>query len=273
MRVPIAGTGAPFLCSPSMTPARSIPPTLRLVVAFLAGGSMPLATGCAEETEPTHVACIGDSITFGDGASAPGETYPAALQGMLGSRTVVQGFGHSGATAMGPGASNLPYESQPEYAAATTFVAQAGEDARVAVVVLLGANDSKAALWDAPGRRERFRVDYARLVDHFTSLPTHPTVYLATPLGVGEHPCCGIRGDVLTHDITPIVEKLAEERRLPIVDLSTVVRGHPELLADGVHPNDKGYEALAAKVKEALASQPPKPQGDRPWLRRLPFFH
>ena len=248
-------------------------PLASRVLVFAAGASILSAAGCADETWPTHVACVGDSITFGDGASAPGETYPAALQGMLGSSTVVENFGHSGATALGPGAGNLPYESLPEYAAATSFVTQAGPDARVGVVVLLGANDSKAALWDAPGRSERFRTDYAQIVDHFASLPTHPTVYVATPLGVGALPCCGIRGDVLTRGITPIVQQLANERSLPIVDLSTIVVRHPELLVDGVHPNDKGYQALATKVKETLTSRPPKSQGNRSWLGRLLRSH
>jgi lysophospholipase L1-like esterase len=246
-------------------------PTLRIVAIAL----IALGVGCGEETWPTHVACVGDSITFGDGASSPSETYPAALQGMLGTRTLVHGFGHSGATALGPGASRLAYESQPEYAAATRFVGEAGEGARVAVIVLLGANDSKAAVWDASGRSDRFRADYARLVDHFAGLRTHPTVYLATPLGVGAHPCCGIRGDVLTRDITPIVAHLASERGLPTIDLGDVVTGHPELLVDGVHPNDRGYEALATKVREALASHPPSPARrttrERSWLGRLGF--
>jgi len=229
-----------------------------LVTASLLAGS-----GCDEDTTPTHVACVGDSITVGDGASAPQETYPAALQGMLGPKVVVKGFGHNGATLMGAGAGDLPYETQPEYGEATTFVSGAGPDARVAVILLLGTNDSKAQVWDAPGRKERFIADYGKLIDHFATLPTHPTVYLATPLGTGKTPCCGIRGDVLTKEIVPAIQDLAKSHSLPIVDLTTVISGHPELLADGVHPNDKGYEALATKIHELLAAQPPKPQPGR----------
>jgi alpha-L-fucosidase 2 len=210
---------------------------------------------------------VGDSITFGDGASAPQETYPAALQGMLGQKAQVKGFGHSGATAMSVG--DVPYDAQHEYDAATSFVSNAGADARVAVILFLGTNDSKATVWDAPGRKERFSEDYAKLVEHFAALPTHPTVYIATPIGTGKEPCCGIRGDVITREIVPIERAFAASKGLPLIDMTTIVAEHPELLVDGVHPNDKGYEAVASKVRDALASQPPKPQPGRSFWSKL----
>jgi lysophospholipase L1-like esterase len=228
-----------------------------------------LIGGCEEETHPTHVACVGDSITVGDGATSPQQTYPAALHGMLGPKIDVQMYGHSGATVMGKGAGDLPYDTQPEYAEATTYVSQAGPDSRVAVVILLGTNDSKANVWDAPGRKERFEADYNKLIDHFAELPTHPTVYLATPLGVGKDPCCGIQGDVLTKEIVPAVEKIAKARGLPLIDLTQMIVGHAELLGDGVHPTDKGYEELASKVGETLAREPPKPQPGRSFWSRI----
>ena len=113
----------------------------------------PLTSACEEPSWPTQVACVGDSITEGDGVSTPGETYPAVLQTLLGERTQVGGFGHSGATLMSAGAGNLPYTDQPEYAEATRFVAEAGPASRVAVVVLLGANDSKAIVREPSARR------------------------------------------------------------------------------------------------------------------------
>jgi acyl-CoA thioesterase I len=228
-----------------------------------------LCGGCEEESWPTHVACVGDSITVGIGASAPAESYPAALQGMLGKRTHVEGFGRSGATMLGPGAGNIPYESQPEYAQATEFVAGAGEGARVAVVVLLGANDSKAANWDAPGRKDRFKADYAKLIDHFAAQPSRPTIYLATPVPTGNDPCCGIRGEVLVREIAPIVTELAASRALTVIDLSTPFSGHPDLLVDGVHLNDHGYEILATSVRDVLGQKPPRGQARPSWWGRL----
>jgi len=227
---------------------------------------------CAGERWPTHVACVGDSITLGDGASTPGATYPAVLQALLGPRARVEEFGHSGATVLGPGAGDLPYEEQPEFGAATVFASRAGPDARVAVVVLLGTNDSKPEIWDAPGRKERFLADFQRVVDHFAGLPTHPTVYVATPLGTGDRPCCGIRGDVISREIVPLLEEVAKRRGLPLVRLTPFASAHPELLEDGVHPNDKGYGLLASMINDALGRSPPQPQPRRGWWRHLPFM-
>jgi lysophospholipase L1-like esterase len=227
-----------------------------------------LALGCGGGAGPTLVACVGDSITVGDGASSPKETYPAALQAMLGQNVAVHGFGHSATTVLGPGAGPLPYETQPEYGEATTVVAQAGRHASIAVVILLGTNDSRPPAWDAPGRRERFVADYERLVDHFASLPTHPTVYLATPLGTGPHPCCDIRGEVLDTQITPLVRQIAAKHGLSVIDTTRIGRD-PALLVDDVHPNDKGYEELAAIVKESLLAHPPKPQDGASWWSRF----
>jgi sialate O-acetylesterase len=210
------------------------------------------------------VACVGDSITLGDGASSAQGTYPAALQGLLGPRVVVREFGHSGATLLGGGAGDVPYDAQLEFGEATTFVAQAGPDARVAVVVLLGTNDSKPMNWDAPGRAERFGADFGKLIDHFAALPTHPTVYLATPPGTGDHPCCEIRGDVIAREIIPFIHSVAEARGLPIIDVTSIA-SHPELLTDGVHPNDEGYELLASKVRDAVANEAPRTQPRQPW--------
>jgi lysophospholipase L1-like esterase len=236
--------------------------------AFLALAAFALSA-CDDETGPTHVALVGDSITAGDGASSPQQAYPAALQGMLGAKVHVDGFGRGGATVLGKGAGDLPYDAEPQYAEATKFASEAGADARVAVVILLGTNDSKPNNWDAPGRRERFVADYGKLIDHFAGLPTHPTVYVATPLGAGKEPCCGIRGDVLQASIIPAVEEIAKAHGAPVVDLTPIIAGHPELLVDGVHPNDKGYEEIASKVREVLTSQPPKPQAGSSWWSRI----
>jgi lysophospholipase L1-like esterase len=228
----------------------------RKKVAVVVVGLAALGAAC-DSPRPTHVACIGDSITEGDGASRPEATYPAVLQRMLGSRTVVQAYGHSGATTLGPGAGDLPYTSQPEYGAASAFVRGLDGDARAAVVILLGTNDSKPHVWDHPARRARFIADLRALVAQFAGTPAHPTVYLVTPLGTGSTPCCGIRGDVLNREIAPAEAEVAAQSGAQLVDLTGFAAAHPDWLVDGVHPDDRGYEALASAVRDAIAAHPP----------------
>jgi hypothetical protein len=50
-------------------------------------------------------------------------------------------YGHSGATMLSTG--DLPYQLQPEYTSATSFVSGAGATATVDVIIMLGTNDSK----------------------------------------------------------------------------------------------------------------------------------
>ncbi len=202
----------------------------------------------------THVACVGDSITEGAGASGSAANYPSQLQQLMGNAVQVQNFGRSGATLLNNG--DMPYTQQSQYTAATNFVENAGPDAVVSVIILLGANDSKPFNWDADGRPEQFHQDYLALVDHFLELGTKPTVYVAFPTATGNNPCCEIRGDVIHDAQVPLIQQIAEERHLPIIDLNTPTLEHPEYFGDGVHPNDGGYGVVAGLVKEGLEREP-----------------
>ena len=215
--------------------------------------------GEAQPRMPTHLACVGDSITEGFGASSPAKYYPAQLQGLLGNSVQVKNFGHSGTTMLGPGYGDSPYIQTYEYTAATDFVSNAGANAVVSVIIMLGANDSKPSNWEPAGKPkndQQYLTDYRAMVDHFLGLPTKPTVYVAFPTATGNNPCCSIRGDVIHDQEIPLVQQLAIEKRVPIVDLNTPTQNHPEYFGDGVHPTDAGYGVLAQLVQEGLAREP-----------------
>lgn len=225
---------------------RSCPTALALVCTAESAAAAPLSL--------THVACVGDSITYGVGASRASRSYPARLQALLGRDVEVRNFGNSGATVLAQG--DKPYSLQDAYEEATDFVRGAGPDAVVGVVVVLGTNDSKPQNWEPAGkapRDQQFLEDYRALVRHFLALPTKPLVFVAYPLATGKNPCCNIRGDVLAQ-LPPLIAQVAQERHLPIVDLYTPTRDHPEYFPDGVHPNDAGHELMANLVKTALLS-------------------
>jgi MYXO-CTERM domain-containing protein len=213
----------------------------------------------AEPRKPTHVACVGDSITEGAGASEETKNYPSLLQGLFGNAVQVRNFGRSGATMLSEGFGDLPYNQQVEFTNATEFVENAGADALVSVVIVLGANDSKPHNWEPNGVKndQQFKADYVELVDHFLGLPTKPVVYVALPLATtGDEPCCEIRGDVIYEQQIPLIKQIAETKRLPIVDLNTDTTDHPEYFGDGVHPNDAGYQVMANLVKKGLEREP-----------------
>ena len=200
---------------------------------------------------PTHVACVGDSITAGNGASSTNASYPSDLQGLLGNGVHVGNYGHSGATLLS--AADLPYVQQTEYTAATSFVSSAGSSATVDVIIMLGTNDSKSYNWMVSGgtRASLFQTDLAALVDHFAGLSTHPLVYLALPPRAFQN-TYGISGTIIHDQILPIIKQVAATKNLPVIDVDTPTAGHSELFPDGVHPNDTGYRLLAQVMHDGL---------------------
>lgn len=203
----------------------------------------------AEPRRPTHIACVGDSITYGY-LGSPGKDYPSVLQGLVGSEVKVGNFGHNGATMLKTG--NDPYWTRPAFTNATKFVEEAGDDAVASVVILLGANDSKPVNWNA----DAFIEDYEAMVDHFAGLSTQPTIYLGLPAATGNNPCCNIRGDVIKNEQLSLIRSLAARKGLPLIDLYTPTAGHPEYFSDGVHPTDEGYALLAELVLAGLNREP-----------------
>ena len=111
-------------------------------LSLVLGVSLWTSQAAAQVRTPTHVACVGDSITYGYMASSASASYPSVLQNLFGSSVKVMNYGHNGATMLSTG--DLPYQTVTEYTAATTFVSGAGATAVVDVIIMLGTNDSKS---------------------------------------------------------------------------------------------------------------------------------
>jgi acyl-CoA thioesterase-1 len=220
--------------------------------------SATLSSVChAEPRRATHVACVGDSITYGYLASHNNKSYPAVLQGLVGDSVEVRNFGRNSATMLKSG--NFPYWDQTEFVAATEFVENAGPDAVVSVVILLGANDSKPVNWTPAGQPKKdaaFIADYEAMIDHFANLSTKPVVYIGLPVATGNDPCCQISGTVIRDEQVPLLQALAAKKQLPVIDLNTPTSNHPEYFSDGVHPTDAGYAVLAELVRAGLNREP-----------------
>jgi lysophospholipase L1-like esterase len=229
------------------------------VTAVVSSLSFLAATARAEPRKPTHVACVGDSITQGSGATSPSANYVSQLKVLLGEQVNVQNFGRSGTTLLSAGFGDRPYTLDSKFTDATSFVSTAPEGAVVSVIINLGANDSKPQNWDPAGKPkndQQYLNDYRAMVDHFSGLPSKPAVYVAFPLATGNNPCCSIRGNVIRDEQIPLIKQVAMEKRVPIIDLNTPTSGHPEYFGDGVHPNDAGYLVMATLVKAGLEREP-----------------
>ena len=237
-----------------MIPARKDPQktmkTTRLLAlcAALAAGAAPAGDSAA----PLVVACVGDSITYGHGASDRGKaSYPAQLQALLGDGWDVRNFGHNARTALDEGKEwngqgGMGYRKSPEFAKA--------KDAKPDVVLfMLGTNDSKPVNWD--GKSDDVKRDYAKLVDDFLALDPAPVVVVGASPFVKKD-SFSIREKVVGGELAPWQRAFAAERGLPLVDAyeATKAAAETSYIGDGVHPNDAGYgviaAAFAAKLRE-----------------------
>jgi lysophospholipase L1-like esterase len=206
----------------------------------------------AQVRMPTHVACVGDSITYGYLASSSSKSYPSDLQAMFGNGVKVMNFGRNSATLLSTG--DVPYIQQPEYTNATNFVSSAGASAVVDVIIMLGTNDTKSYNWMPTAgttRAAQFMTDYAAMIDHFTNLSTHPVVYVAIPAAIYTN-SFGISESVAVNEIDPIIRQVAAQKGAPIIDIHAKSTGHPEYFSDGVHPTDAGYMLLAQWMHDGL---------------------
>ncbi|HCF95096.1 MAG: GDSL-type esterase/lipase family protein [Verrucomicrobiota bacterium] len=208
-----------------------------------------LMWGCASTDQPLEVArydhvirvaCVGDSITFGDGIEERGtNSYPAQLGALLGDDFDVRNFGVSGATLLKKG--DLPYWDVDAFRAVQAFEPDI-------IIIKLGTNDTKPQNWEFA---DEFVNDYAALIDLFQSLPSSPRIWLCNPVPVYEERW-GIREEILVQEVMPKIAEVAKAKGLPVIDMYTALSGMPDAFPDKIHPNADGAGIMAKTVVQTL---------------------
>ena len=222
---------------------------LRFLTLFLA---VVFASGIwahSEESEARKVvACVGDSNTQ--------RGYPANLEKLLGSEWRAVNCGIGAATVLD--GTLRPFHKMPHYQKAL----EANADV---VIIMLGTNDANPRWWDAERETDfkgppeaEFRSRYLALIDALQGTARKPEVIIAIPLPVfperakpANRENTQGRRDNLVGKVIPIIRKVAEERKLRLVDLQEVMADSKEMATDGVHFNDAGY----ARMTRALAEE------------------
>ena len=195
-----------------------------------------------------RVACIGNSITDGSGIFMRDLFgYPAQLQQKLGSKYYVKNFGVGARTMLNHG--DYPYMKEQAWRDALGFQPDIA-------IIKLGTNDSKPKNWKFG---QEFRHDMQQMIDSLKALPSHPQIYLATPI-----PACSELGTILDpvidKDICPIIKELATENKCHLIDLHTLYKPTEGILQkDGIHPTIKGAGYLADFILENITSNLPLP--------------
>jgi acyl-CoA thioesterase I len=208
-----------------------------LVVTLLGAPKRSTAIDPGELDHAVRVACVGDSITQGVGTANPNvESYPARLQALLGKNWEVHNFGVGGRTL-------LRKADAFNYQGALHFNPDV-------VIIALGTNDSKTAIWST--HQNEFASDYVAMIKAFQALPNHPQVWacLPPPAFPGNW---GITEEVIRDAVIPEIKKAALATGIDLIDLHTPLLGSKSWFPDTVHPNQDGAKRIAELVAGAIA--------------------
>lgn len=172
------------------------------------------------------VLAFGDSVTFGTGAS-PGEDWPSLLARSTGWRVTNAGIPGDTAEAARERIQALLDEHQP----ALVIIEMGGND-------FLRRRSQKAVKEDL-----RHIIRQVRQSGSQSVLLAVPELSLLS---------------VVTRKTSdaPIYKELAEEEKIPLISaLFSEILAQPELCADQIHPNAKGYRQMASGIHAQLKKQ------------------
>ena len=220
---------------------------LILFSALILCGYTTLRFPVVRKEGKTHIACVGDSVTYG--CTLPLfflRRYPAVLQKLLGPDVQAAAFAVNDRPLQSTG--NKPFRKERAFRQSKDFLPDT-------VVILLGTNDSKDYNWISG---EAFRQQYGELIAVYRALSSGPRILLCTP------PCAyppirpffHITNDAKLDrvpEIAELVRAVAEETGLELVELYTPTEGKRGLFGpDGLHPNAAGARLIADTVYRAL---------------------
>ncbi len=186
----------------------------------------------------SKIACVGDSITYGQGVSPNRltQSFPAVLQSLSGITTL--NFGKSGRTLQNEG--DLPYTAEPEYTASL----ECGADL---YIIMLGTNDARAFQWNS----DRYEEELREFVKTYQSLPNSPQVVLMQPPKVFteyDYSNSKISNSVIKNQIYNIVKNVGDELGCKVIDLYSLTENHSDWFTDGVHPNEEGNRIIGEYI-------------------------
>jgi lysophospholipase L1-like esterase len=183
------------------------------------------------DSEKTHVACIGDSLT-------EATNYPRYLQTMLGAGYKVENFGVSGATVL--------LNSDQPYLNTTAFQDAKNAEPHIAVI-MLGTNDARNNTYLYS---KNFEADYKQLIEALQALSSKPKIYLALPPPIFDN-FYGLESTNMLQGVIPRIKQVANELNLQTINVYGAL-DHPEYFPDGVHPNNQGAKLIAKAIFSAI---------------------
>lgn len=191
--------------------------------------------------EAKRIICVGASITEGARTTDPKtDSYPAQLGTLLGKDYEVINCGVSGTTMLRKG--NSPYWKTDAYKKAL-------ESAPDIVFIDLGGNDAKAI--NRPYYVE-LEQDCRDMIRSFKELPSEPRVILLLPTAFFEKDTMQIWDPVSKNQVAPYLKKAAYEENIEVLDMHPLLIDRPDLIPDGIHPEDEGSAVIAKRLYDQV---------------------
>ena len=185
------------------------------------------------------VACVGDSITEGQGLGAM--AYPARLGSLLGEAYTVRNYGAGGFTLLDKG--DFPYRTTQQYKDSLSWEPDV-------VIILLGTNDSKPQNWQYAAE---YLPDLRALVESYLTLESQPRVILGTPTPVYGDNLPPFNQSVVRDEIAPTTRSLAAELDLECLEFHDRLIHAGAYFPDGIHPDAAGTALMASMACEFIA--------------------
>lgn len=202
-------------------------------------------SGWAYKSDIIKVGCVGDSNTYGAETSSPAKyAWPIQIRSMLGDKYETKNFGVSGALMMDH--LNDAWRNKTAYSDNKSY------DPDI-IVIALGTNDSKDNYWDAV----KYKDSYKKLINEFKSYSADPQIYMVAPIKAYST-SWQINDQTIRGKVTPVIQEIAKELGLPVIDLYVVTDNIAGLMAsDGIHPKDAGHTIMAQKIADIMLAERP----------------
>ena len=196
-------------------------------------------------TTPIKVACVGDSLTYGNGHVT--KAYPIVLQSLLGDNYEVMNFGAGGRTATEGLSDSVRVDRS--YNMTQMYRDSIAMKADI-VIICLGTND----LYECNLTSETGKQNYIKAMKNLISdyrKAGAKTVYICYPPYALNAPYNQV-GNL----VVPLVDRVAAECNVEVIDFYTTTLQNPNLIdSDRLHLTVNGYKTMAELVYQKLTGK------------------
>lgn len=195
-----------------------------------------LMVGCKKDNVNfIRLGTLGDGITQG----LEGANYPEELTKLIPDNYKVTNYGVAGTCLVKDCFDPIWDHSR---------FSQLLEDKPAIITIMLGTNDSNPTNSDSV--RANFENDYREMIDLFQGLSSHPRILLCYPPPI--HALDPMADSLIRMELIPIIDRLAEDYHLEVIDTYFQVDDYPINYSDKLHPDKRGAETLAQIIADAL---------------------